>query len=236
MAFVHGKNVGILIDEYDLTSYFNQANMGKQAQAIDVTMFGNDDRDKLAGIQEGSLSLSGAYDASANAVDPVLNTALGVSQVATVAWPGYDTIGNGAAMYRGLETRYQIRASVNDAVRITANGTASGGVRFGSIIQPLTQVSSDSNSASSDNGASSANGAVAHLHVTQFSGTSIDIKVTDDADDVWPGTDLITFSSVTGVTSERGTVTGTVERYVRVEWSGTFTTCTFAVSFVRNLQ
>ena len=237
MAFVHGKNVGILVDQYDLTSYFNQANLGKQAQAVDVTMFGKDDREYIGGLQEGSLSLSGAFDASANAVDPVMNTALGVAQVVTVAWPGYDTIGYAATMYRGLETGYQIRAVGNDAVRMPANGTASTGGRFGGHgAKDLAQVSAASESASVDNGASSANGAVAHLHVTEFTGTSIDIKVTDDADDSWPGTDLIAFSSVSAVGTERGTVAGTVERYTRVEWSGTFTTCTFAVSLVRNLQ
>lgn len=235
MAFVHGKNASVLVDQYDLTAYLNQASVGKKGQAVKTTVFGLDDHTYMAGLEEGSASLGGLFDGSANAVDEVLNTALGGSQVVTVAWPGYGAIGNGAAMLQSREASYQIRATNNDAVRVTAGLTADTGARFGTILHPLTARTGAANYASVDNGASSAFGSVAQLHVTAFTGTDVTIKVTDSTNDS-TFADHITFASVTGVGSERATVAGTVNRYARVELStsGGFTTVTFAVSFVRN--
>lgn len=90
------------------------------------------------------------------------------------------------------------------------------------------------NEASVDQDASSSNGAVANLHVTAFTGTDAVIKIQDSANDAdWA--DLITFTTVDGVTSERATVAGSVDRYVRaIVASGTFSSVTFAVSFARN--
>ena len=45
---------------------------------------------------------------------------------------------------------------------------------------------------------------------------------------------LIDFGSQTARGAWRGTATGTVDRYVRVSSSGTFTSATFAVVFCRN--
>uniref|UniRef100_UPI003BB56F59 hypothetical protein n=1 Tax=Thermoanaerobacterium sp. DL9XJH110 TaxID=3386643 RepID=UPI003BB56F59 len=80
-------------------------------------------------------------------------------------------------------------------------------------------ASADGNGTTVDNAASSSNGAVAHLHVTGFTGLSnAVIKVTHSTDNFSSSdVDLITFSTVSGLTSQRSTVTGTVNRYVRVE-------------------
>ena len=96
--------------------------------------------------------------------------------------------------------------------------------------------------ASNDNGASSANGGVGYVAGTVTNlggGTSLDIDVTDSADDVTFGV-LISFTgvTVTGVFAERLTVAGTVERYVAAQWAiaggGAGDDYTFMVGFVRN--
>ena len=90
------------------------------------------------------------------------------------------------------------------------------------------------NGASVNNLASSAFGGVGHLHVTAFTGTNATVKIQDSPNDAaW--SDLIAFTSITGVTSERLTDTGTVDQYVRAIISvDNFTSMTFAVSFARN--
>jgi hypothetical protein len=233
MAFIHGKNTNVLVDEFDLTAYLNQGSVSKKAQAVKTTVFGLDDHTYIGGLEEGSASLGGLFDGAASAVDEVLNTALGGTQVVTVAWPGYATIGNAAAMLQSKQASYQIRAINNDAVRVNAGLTGDTGVRFGLILHPLVARTAGANFTSVDNTASTSSGSVAQLHVTAFTGTNATVKVTDSTDDSIFA-DLHTFSSVSGVTSERSTATGTVNRYARVELTGTFTTITFAVSFVRN--
>lgn len=237
MAFVAGKNTAVLVAEYDLTGFLNQASVSKASQVVKTTVFGLDDETYMAGIEEGSSSAGGLYDGAAAAVDAAFTAALtgGTPLVVTVAWPGYDTIGNACGMLQAYEASYQIRGAVNDAVRINATFTGDKGARFGQIIHPLVQRSTPANYASIDAGASTASGAVAQLHVTEFTGTDATIKVTDSTDDA-VFADLITFTQVAGITSERGTATGTVNRYARVELTGTFTTITFAVSFVRGLH
>ena len=233
MSFTHGKNTGVLVDEFDLTAYLNQATVSKDIPTVDVTPFGVDDHQFLAGPEGGTISLSGMFDATAGASDVVLNTALGNAEVVSVAWPGFTTIGNRTVLSNLREVSYQIRSPINDAVRVTANMTADGPLRFGVVLKDLAAEASAANFTSVDNAASSANGAVGNLHVTAFTGTDATIKITDSADNS-TFADLITFTVATGVTSENKTVAGTVNRYSRVELSGTFTTVTFAVTFARN--
>lgn len=81
-------------------------------------------------------------------------------------------------------------------------------------------------------------GGQAYLHVFAFDGTDVTITVEDSTDDASFAT-LVTFSSVTGVTSERvatSTSTTQVDRYIRVTTTttGGFNSVSFAVAFNRN--
>ena len=72
-------------------------------------------------------------------------------------------------------------------------------------------------------------------HDLAANGWAVAVHYQDSADDAaWA--DLITFSTVTGVTQERATVAGTVDRYVRAQISAAtaLTSVTFAVAFARN--
>lgn len=89
------------------------------------------------------------------------------------------------------------------------------------------------------NPAAAAFGFQAYLQVFSFTGTSVTIQLQDS-------TDNISFGNITGgaftvvsaaPTSERiqsASATLSVARYVRVITSGTFSQCTFAVTFARN--
>lgn len=77
-------------------------------------------------------------------------------------------------------------------------------------------------------------GAQAYLHVTAITGTSVDIKVEHSADNSTWAT-LIDFGAQSAIGALRSTVAGTVNRYVRVTTgTGTFSSVTFACSFMRN--
>lgn len=86
-------------------------------------------------------------------------------------------------------------------------------------------------------------GAQAYLQVTSFTGTDVTIKLQHSADngvnDAWADITGGAFTAVTaGPTTERIATSSTlgIERYVRVTTttSGGFTSCSFAVNFVRN--
>lgn len=80
-------------------------------------------------------------------------------------------------------------------------------------------------------------GWAAFLHVFAFTGTNVTIKIQDSADNAaWTDLSGAVFAAVTAKTKERiqsATATATTRRYFRVVSSGTFTSVTFAVNFVR---
>jgi len=236
MPAQHGKSTGVLFDEYDLSPYFNQVNASRQIQTVTTTNFASaGKKEYIAGVESGSISIQGLWDGAAAAVDVILDTAIAAESVITVCPQGYDTIGNKAVMLKGENVSYQIRSTTTDAVRIVAGGTADGGVRTaGVVLQPLATKTVVVNNASVDGSASSAFGGVGHLHVTVFSGTSGTVNIEHSANDsAWAN--LITFASVTGVTSQRLAVTGTVNRYLRFAVTAdVFTSMTVFASFARN--
>jgi hypothetical protein len=82
----------------------------------------------------------------------------------------------------------------------------------------------------------SAYGAQSYLQVFSFTGTSITIKVRHSADNSTYA-DLISHTAVTAAPAfERlGVTTNPVNKWTEVVTSGTFSQCTFALGFVRNL-
>jgi hypothetical protein len=77
----------------------------------------------------------------------------------------------------------------------------------------------------------------AFLHVTAFTGTSAVIKIQDSADNAaWTDLAGAAFTAATAKTKERiqsAAATDTTRRYFRVVSSGTFTSITYMVNFVR---
>lgn len=234
MAFVHGKDSVVFGADAAWTGYLNDYNASRAQQAVSATTFGNQDQVFVAGLLEGSLTVGGNWDAATIDEDLDGLAAVGTRPV-TVGFGGA-TIGNRAFLFDGHLASYNANAPVNDLVRISAQFTGSGPVRPGVSLRALTAATTTGASASVDAAASSAFGGVANLHVTAFAGTNCTIVVQDSVNNSdWA--DLITFASVTGVTSQRLAVAGTVDRYVRVNvTAGTFSSVTFTVAFARHRQ
>lgn len=71
------------------------------------------------------------------------------------------------------------------------------------------------------------------LQVFSLGSGTVDVKIEDSANDsTWA--DLVSFTSASGSTSERVTISGTIRRYVRVTTSGTFTDAKIACAIVRD--
>jgi hypothetical protein len=77
-------------------------------------------------------------------------------------------------------------------------------------------------------------GAQAYLHVTAFTGTSVDVAVQHSVDNAtWAN--LIDFGAISATGAQRLTAAGQVNRYLRaITGTGTFTSITFAVNVNRN--
>jgi hypothetical protein len=243
VAFVHGKTTTVLVDEFDLSPYFNQAQVSRRNQTTDVTTFGASERAYISGIEESTLSVQGLWDGTTGAIDDVFanstSGSVNTQTVVTVAVEGADVAGdagNSAILMTPFHVSYQPRSTVSDAVRLTANFTGSGPTRSdGLILHGLSAETTTGAETGIDDLAQSTFGCVAHLHVTAFTGTNCVIKVQDSTNgSTWA--DLITFTTVTGVTKERVNLSNdTVDRHLRVNiTSGTFSSVTYAVGVARH--
>lgn len=248
-TFVHGKGTGVLLDQYNLSEYFNSADVAQTIDVAETTSFTASSKSYIVGLQDATLSLSGLYSQDAGGSDAVLSGILGTATtpLVTVAFD-IGTIGNRCVTGRVHETNYSISNPVADVSSVTADFNASTdavanqtyGLHGGVMLTAGASIAFGSlgDLASVDNSASSSSGAMAVLHVTanNIAGGNTTIKVQHSTDDSTYA-DLITFTAVgaSTLTKELKTVTGTVNRYVRATAStaGSSGSITFNIGFAR---
>ena len=238
MAFVHGKNGRLLLDDMALSGYLKGWEHSTEREMADVTIEGDGGHKFIPGLDSGSLSLDGVFDntAAATGQDATLNTALGASSASVItAAPEGFALGKRVIPISARESNYANSSPVGDAVTFAASWMSEGEVDVGVALHDLTAETATGNGSSVDNTVSSANGGVANLHVTVASAAdSLTVKVQHSPDNsVWA--DLITFTAATTTTAERLSVAGTVDRYTRATRtiSGTDPSFTYAVAFAR---
>lgn len=240
MPFLHGKSTIVLHNEYDLSSYFNDASTSRSVETAETTAFGNSAKTYITGLQDGTISLSGMFDGGANAIDQEMTDIIGSNDggILTIAVSGSLAIGQRVISALGELTSYEVSAPVGDVVAANAEFQVDGGVGNAISLHALSAETATGNGTSHDGAASSANGGVAQLHVTANTmNNNMVFKVQHSSDNsTWA--DLATFTTVatTVKTAERVTVASgtTVNRYLRGTWTASGTgSVTFHINFAR---
>ena len=236
-----GKDTKIVFGAYDLSTYFSSVSASRSVEMVDVTTFNPTSGFKtmIPALESGSVSLDGFFDSTANGVDEEIQGALGNTSVTplTIAQAGL-TRGNRVIQLSADVTDYEIGSEVAGAVSVSAS--AQGGfIGNGVSLKDLSNETSATDHTSVDNSASTSNGATCFLHITAKSGTpGATILVEDSADNSSFST-LATFTlNGSAVGSEIKTVTGTVNRYLRVSssYTGSGFGLTYAVVVARKLK
>lgn len=240
MAFGHGKNTVVYVNQYNLTTYFRSATASGSADTAETSTFGTSSKTYIPGMKDGTASLEGLYDGVASAVDDVLTTALGAASDSVVSiYPQGDAQGAAGFAASGIESSYEVTAATEDAVMVSAEVQSTSGYDRVLSHKPLAQVSGNGNGTGIDYGSvSSLFGGVGYVHVTQHSGAAtLTVKVQDSADNA-AFADILTFTAGTVVTKERVALgaTATVRRYTRALWTLASGTATFQVGFHRRVQ
>ena len=237
-TFAHGKNVSIFINQYDFSTYFNDVSASSMVETAEVSAFGSSAKEYIVGLTDGTVSLSGMFDGSITGTDTVFSSVLGstTKQNVIVAPSGHSN-GATAIVLEADDTSYEVSGAVADVVQTSAEFQSSDGVEHGKILSSGSAISATGNGTSVDNAASSANGGVGFVSVpTNTRNGNITVKVQQSADNS-TFTDLITFTVVTSAqkTFQRAEVTGTVARYLRVNYTvaGSTGSATPVVAFAR---
>ena len=134
MAFTHGKDSVFKLDNSggsltDISTYVNNVDFPETADVSETTTLGADNKTYIAGLKDATISLSGLWDATADAIFGAV-----VGQSATLSYE-YSPEGTatGKIKYTGeaILTSYAISSPVGDAVGYSADLQVSGAVTRG---------------------------------------------------------------------------------------------------------
>lgn len=133
-TFRHGKSAVFKVDDStgtlrDISNVSNSVSFPREAEILETTSFGSNDRTYIVGFKNQTISIDGSFDAT---VDGYLAGILG--QDATVSFEyGPEGSASGAIKYTGEAylTSYETSAGVGDVVSFSAAFQISGAVTRG---------------------------------------------------------------------------------------------------------
>lgn len=139
MAFKHGKNTVFKITDasdtlQDISDVLDNASSSQERETAQVTAFGDGDHAYIAGLRNGTISVSGHFTATADSVHQVLTGLL--NQDAATAFeygPQGDATDDPKASGDCLLTTYEISGEVAGKVSVSAEFQVSGGVTWGTF-------------------------------------------------------------------------------------------------------
>ena len=240
-TFRHGKNVNVFIDEFDFSTYFNDASASTSVDTAETSAFGTSAKTYITGNRDGTVSLSGMFEGTASTgTDEFFDNALGnTTKALVIVAPEGNSVGAGAIVLEADDTSYEVSSAIADVVQVSAEFQSSDAVEHGKILSSGSAISATGTGTSVDKGASSTNGGAGFLSVpVNTRDGNITVKIQHSADDS-TFADLVTFTVVssTTITSEKIEVAAdtTVNRYLRVNYTvaGSTGSATPVVAFTR---
>jgi hypothetical protein len=229
MSKYHGIHARIALDELHLSCYADSYDATLGVDMADVSVLCDLGHKYIPGLNNDTLSATGHFDATADAVVEPQRGASGLSLV-TFGPGGLDV---GQFTYHGSvrQSSYATSASVTDRVTFAVNLNVDGSLLPGVSLHPPEAETATGNGTSVDNGASSAGGVSASIHASDVTGT-LDVKIQDSANNAdWA--DLVTFAQLSAAGFELGAAAGTVDRYLRAVWTIGTGPATFTVAVAR---
>lgn len=239
MAFINANQTRVIYGNTALAAYLRTVTPSTNVDMLDVTTLIDTSKQMAPGLVEHTLSLDGLFDNTTgagtvwNAITTPINA--GSTVPTSVAPAGFAT-GNQVWMLPARTVSYEVSSNVSDVVPFQMSLGAGQATNIGVSLGDLTARTATANGTSVDNTQATSNGAIAHLHVTDVSGTTPSLAVTvEHSTNGSSWTTLGSFTAASTSSSELISVTGTVNRYVRAVFtiSGTSPSITCQVSLAR---
>jgi len=233
-TFNHGKNAVVLLDNTNLSTTLTDASVSLTADVAETSTFTASSKTYVAGLKDGTVTLSGYFETTSPDADAEFLAQLGSSGSAfSIAPIGY-TRGNPTEFGNVIETSYDRSADIGSVVAVAVAFQFDGDAYNGKSLLTPTAITSSSNQTGVDYGAAGTNGGAGVLHCTVKSGSpTLDVKIQTSADNS-SFSDYITFTQATGTTSELKTSASNPARYARavLTFGGTGS-ITAAISFAQ---
>lgn len=221
--------------------------IGQPRAMQDVTGIDKSAHERIYGLRDGEITFNSFFNDSLLHEHAILSP-LPTADVICTYLRGTTLGGNAAAMV-AKQVNYDPTRSASGFLTIDTQMLANGyGLEWGQTLTAgkrtdttATAPATGVNFASAANPTSAAFGLAAYLHVFSITGTSVTFTIQDSANDsAYAGiTGLTAFGPVLEASApyseriETDLLTRTVRQYLKVNTTGTFTECTFAVIVVR---
>ncbi len=237
-----GLGDNLYVGGYDLSGDTSAVgNIGGGPTALDITGIDKSAFERLGGVRDGRVEFTSFFNDASLRAHPVLS-ALPTTDVQVMYFRG-TTLGGPAAAMVSKQISYDGTRGGDGSFTFGVSAQANAyGLEWGRALTAGTQNETSAGDGSSVDftTGSLSFGLQAYLQVFTFTGTSITIVLEESSND-GGGDDFAAvtgggFSAASAVGSERiaTSASQTIERYLRLSWSGTFSDATFAVVVNRN--
>jgi len=237
MAFAHGLSTKFYYNLLDMTPYIEDVGADFEREMADVKPMDSTWVERLAGHKSVTISVGGLYDPTAGGIDAQVWDAFDDGEEHVFAMCPYgDTIGYYCYCGESVGNSSSINSSSTDAIRYPVGAIGSDNADRCQILHVLSEESDDGTDTSQDGTAQSSDGIHAYIICTAIeSGATLDVTIQDSSNNSDWST-LGSFTQLTAAGDEVISVSGTVERYVRLSWDlseGASDDATFFVAFRR---
>ena len=215
-TFTHGKDAVVLFHKTNLSETLTDVSYSVTADVAETSTFSSSSKTYVAGLKDGTVTLSGYFEANSPDSDNEFLSRLGSGDTEfSIAPIGY-TRGNPVNFAEEVMTSYDRSADIGSVVAVSVALQFDGDGYSGKSMVAPTTFTSTSTETSVDFGAAGTNGGAAILHVTAASGSSptLDAKIQTSTDNV-SFSDYITFSQKTGTISSLKKSASAPARYAR---------------------
>ncbi len=207
---------------------------------LDMTGINKSAFEREGGVRTGQIEFVSFFNDAVGQAHPVLK-ALPTTDIIVTYGRG-TTLGNPGACEVAKQVNYDPTRGNDGALTLATQALSNGfGVEWGTQLTAGKRTDgSATNGTGVDFTASSAFGLQAYLQVFAFTGTSVTVKLqesqNDGAGDAYADVTGGAFTAATGVTFQRIATSAvlSVERWLRVVTTGTFSNAVFSVVVVRN--
>ena len=233
-----GLGMNGYVGGYQLSSdVMSLSRIGGGHAVLDVTGIDKSAYERIGGLRDGAVEFTSGFNTTAGQSHPALST-LPTTDVHVMVTIG-TTIGSPSACCVAKQVNYDPSRAQDGMLTFGVSAQANGyGVEWGDLITAGVRTDTTAtNGTSLDGTASTSFGWQAYLQVFSFTGTSCTVTIQDSADNAaFAAVTGGAFTAATGRTTERlqSASLATLRRYVRATTSGTFSSCAFAVTVVRN--
>ncbi len=243
MAKQTGLGDNLYVGGFDLSGDVGSiGTIGGGPTALDVTSVDQSAMDRLGGVRDGRIEFSAFYNVGTGRAHPVLS-ALPTTDVQMMYFRG-TTLSGPAAVMIGKQINYDGNRGGDGSFTFDVSAQANAyGLEWGKMLTAGKQTESSAGDGTGVDFAvgSTTLGLQAHVQCFAFTGTSITIVLeesqNDDSGDPYAAVTGGGFAAISAAqTVERiaTSATQTIERWLRLSWSGTFSNAVFAVVVNRN--